>query len=154
MKVTAFRSRQKDFEQFFITQGELSACKIRMLRSDGNNKHQVQSGRMVTIYRLFHALLEISVVGQGKYTAFNPCSLCHPQKGNIWKWEGNSQLCELQNISVAHLQWFEGNCHSIQATNKKAPRLIRASLLSCPVLPCSNIIKFFFKPEPVTQFKC
>ena len=27
MEVTAFRSRQKDFEQFFITEGELSACK-------------------------------------------------------------------------------------------------------------------------------
>jgi hypothetical protein len=27
VKVTAFRSHQKDFEQFFITQGELSACK-------------------------------------------------------------------------------------------------------------------------------
>jgi hypothetical protein len=27
VKVTAFRSSQKDFEQFFITQGELSACK-------------------------------------------------------------------------------------------------------------------------------
>jgi hypothetical protein len=26
VKVTAFRFRQKDFEQFFITQGELSAC--------------------------------------------------------------------------------------------------------------------------------
>jgi hypothetical protein len=27
VKVTAFHSRQKDFEHFFITQGELSACK-------------------------------------------------------------------------------------------------------------------------------
>jgi hypothetical protein len=27
VKVAAFSSRQKDFEQFFITQGELSACK-------------------------------------------------------------------------------------------------------------------------------
>jgi hypothetical protein len=27
VKVTAFRSRQNDFEQFFVTQGELSACK-------------------------------------------------------------------------------------------------------------------------------
>jgi len=27
VKVTAFHSCQKDFEQFFIIQGELSACK-------------------------------------------------------------------------------------------------------------------------------
>jgi hypothetical protein len=27
VKMTAFRSRQKDFEQLSITQGELSACK-------------------------------------------------------------------------------------------------------------------------------
>ena len=27
MKVTAYRSSQKDFEQFFVTQGELSVCK-------------------------------------------------------------------------------------------------------------------------------
>jgi hypothetical protein len=27
VKVAAYRSHQKDFEQFFITQGELSACK-------------------------------------------------------------------------------------------------------------------------------
>jgi hypothetical protein len=54
-----------------------------MLRSDGNNEHQVQSGRMATIYTLFHALPESSVVGQAKYTAFNPCCLCHPQKRNI-----------------------------------------------------------------------
>jgi len=27
VKVTAFHSCQKDFEQFFITQGELNACK-------------------------------------------------------------------------------------------------------------------------------
>jgi arabinogalactan endo-1,4-beta-galactosidase len=27
VKVTAFRTQQKDFEQFFITRGELSSCK-------------------------------------------------------------------------------------------------------------------------------
>jgi hypothetical protein len=31
VKVTAFRCRQKDFEQFFITPGELSACNVKGL---------------------------------------------------------------------------------------------------------------------------
>jgi len=82
-----------------------------MLRSDGNKKHQVQSGRMVTIYRLFHALPESNVVGQGKHTAFSPCCLYQPQTGETWKCEGKSQLCELQDIPMAHLRWFEGKCH-------------------------------------------
>lgn len=88
-------------------QHKVNSVFVRMLRSDGNKEHQVQSGRTATIYRLFHALPESSVVGQGKHTAFNPCCPYQPQKGEIWKCEGNSQLCELQDIPMAHLRWFE-----------------------------------------------
>jgi hypothetical protein len=35
--------------------------------------------------------------------------LVHKKK--TLKHEGNSQVHYLQDISVAHLQWFEGNCH-------------------------------------------
>ena len=66
---------------------------------------------METIYRLFHALPESNVVGQGKHTALNPCCPYQPQKGEIWKCEGNSQLCELEDIPVAHSWWFVCKCH-------------------------------------------
>jgi len=62
--------------------------------------------------RLFtDSSMHISVVAHGKGTAFNPCCKCQPQEGNIRRHEENSQLRELNNISMAHLQLFEDNCH-------------------------------------------
>jgi hypothetical protein len=77
MKVTAFRSHQEDFEQFFTIQGELSACKnVECLMAAVNIRYNLEEWQLFidSCMRTLKAILLHKV---------NPCCLCHPQTGNI-----------------------------------------------------------------------
>lgn len=109
VKVTAFHSCQKDFEQFFIMQIELNACK----------NVKVLMAAMIIWYNLeeWWPFMDSSLQGlravllhKGKILLSIPVAYII-YKEKTWKLEGNFQLCELQDISIAHLWWFEGNCH-------------------------------------------
>jgi hypothetical protein len=91
VKVTAFRFRQKDFEQFFRTQGELSACKnVEGLMAAMNIRYNSEEWRLF-IDSSMHSLKAV---------------LLH--KGNVLPsipvaYAVHKQLRELQDISMAHL---------------------------------------------------
>jgi hypothetical protein len=56
VKVTAFRSHQKDFAQFFITQGELNACKnVEGLLAALNIRHNPEEWRLFVDFSM-HSL--------------------------------------------------------------------------------------------------
>jgi hypothetical protein len=94
VKVTAFRSRQNDCQQFFITQGELRAFKnVEVVMAAMNIRHDPKEQRQFA-----DSSMHSSAVAQGKGTALNPFSKCQPQEGNICKHEERSQPRELNNI--------------------------------------------------------
>jgi hypothetical protein len=79
--------------------------------SDGSNEHQVDSARMATIHTTYPCIAWRQCFWTRE--AYCPQSLLSLTFTifNVWKHEGNSQPCELEDILVAHLRLFEGNSH-------------------------------------------
>jgi hypothetical protein len=100
--VTAFRSRQKHSEQFFITQGELSACKnVEGLMAAMNIRYNPEEWRLF-IDSSMHSL-KAALLQKGKVLPSIPVVYAiHKQE--TYEHEGNSQLRELRYISMAHLR--------------------------------------------------
>jgi len=100
VQVTEFRSLQKHFEQFFVTQGELNVFKTSRV----SNEHPEQAVRMATIHRLFHAWPKSSVVAPVKLIVLNPCSYTVYKKETCKKKkQENFQLHALEDMLMAHL---------------------------------------------------
>jgi hypothetical protein len=83
VKVTAFRCHQKDFEQFFITQGKLGACKnVKGLMAAMNITYNPEEWRLF-IYSSMHSLKAVLLHKENTLPSIR--CLCRPQKRNIRK---------------------------------------------------------------------
>jgi hypothetical protein len=107
--VTAFRSRQNDFEQFVITQGELSACKnVEGLMTAMNIGYNPEEWRLFTDSSL-HSLQAV-LSHKGNVLPSIPVAFAVHRKET---YENTKEIISRVNYktSMARLWWFEGNRH-------------------------------------------